>query len=110
MRLTSQVLTQAVRGVVLAIAGVGIVGMSADPAAAKIRCSKGYQVVQGSLLSTPYCQDNYLAQVAREYGMRYSARSIRQNPNLKKHVCRLVRTDIRVQHNCDTILPRRGHF
>lgn len=33
--------------------------------AAAIECRGGYQVVQGNLLSTPYCQDALLAKVAR---------------------------------------------
>lgn len=71
----------------------------ATPASA-IKCVKGYQRVQGNLLATPYCQDQYLAQVAREYGIRASASKIRNNPNFKKEVCRTVFTDIRVQTTC----------
>ena len=71
----------------------------ATPASA-IKCVKGYQRVQGNLLATPYCQDQYLAQVAREYGIRASASKIRNNPNFKKEVCRTVFTDIRVQMTC----------
>jgi hypothetical protein len=78
---------------VLAAAGL------ATPAAA-IKCVKGYQKVQGNLLSTPYCQDQYLAQVARQYGLRASASKIRNNPNYKKEICRTVFTDIRVQETC----------
>ena len=83
----------------------------ATPASA-IKCVKGYQRVQGNLLATPYCQDQYLAQVAREYGIRASASKIRNNPNFKKEVCRTVFTDIRVQMTClNAGVPegRRGH-
>jgi len=57
----------------------------ATPALA-IDCVRGYQRVQGNLIATPYCQDQYLAQVAR--------------PNYKKEVCRTVFNDIRIQTTC----------
>lgn len=71
----------------------------ATPAAA-IKCEKGFQRVQGNLIATPYCQDQYLAQVAREYGFKASAARIRNDPNYKKEICRFVFSDIRVQTNC----------
>lgn len=72
---------------------------AATPASA-IKCMKGNQRVQGNWIATPYCQDQYLAEVAREYGIPASASKIRNNPNYKKEVCRTVFTDIRVQTNC----------
>ena len=72
----------------------------ASPASA-IDCVRGYQRVQGNMLATPYCQDQYLAQVAREYGIPASAAKIRNNPNYKKEVCRTVLNDIRVQLTCE---------
>jgi hypothetical protein len=80
--------------VVLAVTGL------VTPAAAAIKCVKGYQKVQGNLIFTPYCQDQYLAQVARQYGLKASAAKIRNNPNYKKEICRTVFTDIRVQETC----------
>ncbi len=83
----------------------------ADPASARIKCKNGYQLVDGSRLATPYCQDNYLAKVAREYGTRVSAREIRNNPNRKREICQFIGQDIRVRNNCATIAPRpRGAF
>ena len=80
--------------------------LSAVPAAAAIHCTPdGYQIVQGQPLSTPYCQDALLATVARQYGMKASAGSIRQNPNYKREVCRLVGQDIRVQSTCGEVNP-----
>lgn len=72
---------------------------SATPAAA-ITCKDGYQLVQGNYLETPYCQDELLAKVARQYGMKAPASEIRNNPNFKLQVCRLVGHDIRVQQTC----------
>jgi len=79
--------------------------MPVSPASARIKCHNGYQNVGGSLLATPYCQDLLLAHVAHEYGMKVSARAILYNPNIKRDVCRLVGRDIRVQENCNTVLP-----
>lgn len=72
---------------------------AATPASA-ITCKGEYQLVQGQYLSTPYCQDNYLASVAREYGSRVSGREIRNNPNKKAEVCRFMGHDTRVSHIC----------
>jgi hypothetical protein len=71
----------------------------ASPAAA-INCRNGAQLVQGNWLATPYCQDQYLAQVARERGFKTSASAIRNNPNHKKELCRFMFSDIRVAGTC----------
>ena len=71
----------------------------ATPADA-IDCNRGFQRVNGQLIATPYCQDEYLAQVAREYGLRATAAQLRNNPNFKKEICRTVFTDIRVDVTC----------
>ena len=79
----------------------------ATPASA-IDCVRGYQRVQGNLIATPYCQDEQLAQVAREYGIRASGAKIRNNPNYKKEICRTVWTDNRVQITCENAgIPER---
>lgn len=71
----------------------------ATPAIA-IDCVRGFQRVQENLIATPYCKDQYLTQVAREYGIPATFSKIRNNPNYKKEVCRTVWTDIRVQLTC----------
>ncbi len=82
------------------LAAVAVGPAFAIPAAAAIKCEKGFQRVQGNLIATPYCQDQYLAQVAREYGFKASAARIRNDPNYKKELCRFVFNDIRVQTTC----------
>lgn len=96
-------------------AGAAMVPLAAflgggTPAAeAKIVCKEGYQVVQGSALATPYCQDNLVAAVARANGINVSDAEIRNNPNLKRHVCSLVGRDIRIYQACiDSFSGRRG--
>lgn len=74
--------------------------LAATPASA-IECEGNFQVQRnGNLIATPYCQDGYLAIVAREYGMRVSAQAIRYNPSVKERACRLVGHDIRVKDTC----------
>lgn len=83
----------------------------AQSASASIKCSKGFQVVGGSLLSTPYCQDQLVAEVAQQYGMHTSAAAIRNNPNYKRHVCRLIGQDIRIKETCEQVNPTsHGRF
>ena len=73
----------------------------ASTAHAAIRCDGPYQVVrgQGDIL-TPYCEDNYLAKVARTYGVRVSGSTIRHNPNRKLEVCQFMGFDPRVFDIC----------
>lgn len=77
---------------------------------AKIVCRGSYQLVNGSWLATPYCEDNYLANVAHGYGDYASAHEIRNNPSTKEEVCRLVGNDIRVNDICTQFMDtaRRG--
>lgn len=88
----------------------GVALTSVGPAEAAIKCVNGAQLVSGSYIITPYCQDKLLAQVAREYGHRVSFAEIRDNPNSKRIVCLHVGRDIRVYENCITVNPtgRRG--
>lgn len=76
---------------------------------ARVRCHEGFRVYKdGRKLSTPLCQDLYLAQVAREFGTRVSDREILHNPNRRREICEFVGWDIRVKHLCDMVLPRRN--
>lgn len=93
--------------VAVAIAGIGLLA-TLDPAAAAIRCNKGFQFVQGSEISTPYCQDEYLAEVAREFGIRTSGARIRRDWSHKRQVCRLIGQDIRIQNACISEQDYRG--
>jgi hypothetical protein len=72
----------------------------AAPAVAAIKCQGNYQVVQGRLLATPYCQDGYLAQIAREYGFHETAHEMRWNPSKKQQVCEAIGQDNRVFEAC----------
>jgi hypothetical protein len=81
----------------LALIVLGSVGAEAG-----IVCREGYQAVNGQEISTPYCNDNYVAEVARKYGLKVSNEAVRNSPALKDRICRRFGSDIRIQHYCDT--------
>ena len=85
-----------------------LVAFGSAPAEAKIACQKGFQNVAGSQLATPYCQDLYVAQVARAYGIKVSDEAIRNNPNTKRNVCQLIGRDNRVHIACIDAYSHRG--
>lgn len=95
----------------MSLAAAGLAVTMAQPASARIECSNGFQRVDGAMLSTPYCRDNLVAAVAREYGVDAPDAKIRNNPNFKRHVCRLIGQDIRIKESCDEVNPTgRGRF
>ncbi len=80
------------------------------PLEARIVCKNGVQKSSGQWIVTPYCMDALLGTVARQYGMRVSNRTLRNNSNRKRHVCRLVGQDIRVRDICRQVNPYGGRF
>lgn len=84
-----------------------IAGLVGEPpnAMARIACKGPYQIVQGNLLATPFCEDGYLASVAREYGKRISGSAIRSNPSLKRETCQFIGHDNRVAGICGDYRP-----
>jgi len=71
-----------------------------SPAEAQIRCDGRFQIIKGQPHATPYCEDEYLAAVARGYGVRVSGRAVRNDPSVKANVCRFVGSDPRLQDIC----------
>ena len=71
-----------------------------EPAQSRIVCDGNYQVVNGSAISTPYCRDQVLVQVARAYGMRVSLDEIRNSESTRRRVCALIGYDNRVRDTC----------
>lgn len=89
------------RSVSQLLAGAFCVALTAATPAFAIECDGNFQVQKsGAYIATPYCQDNYLAKVAREYGARVSAQVIRWNTGEKAKICRLVGYDNRVRDTC----------
>jgi len=72
-----------------------------QPAEAKIRCQGPFQMIRGvGLHASPYCEDNYLARIARSYGWKVGNRSVRNNPELKARICRQIGHDSRLIEIC----------
>jgi hypothetical protein len=69
-------------------------------AQARIACDGNFQIVQGSPIATPYCQEHNLARVAQGYGMKVSFDSIRRSESVKAEVCRTIGHDNRVRDTC----------
>lgn len=97
----------------LLAAGLGAAAVVCGaPANARIVCDGPFQIVKGQPHATPYCEDGYLAEVAREYGIRVSAAAVRSSPSVKEMVCRNIGHDNRVQSACASYRDRflRRHF
>jgi len=77
-------------------------------AEARIVCHDGFQVVNGQEISTPYCNDNYVAEVARQHGVKVANGAVRNNPSLKGQICRFVGSDIRIENYCEGDRGDRG--
>ncbi len=94
------------------LASMLLFGGATTSAHAAIECNGAYQVIytQGGVseIATPYCGDNYLGSVAREYGLKVSNYTIRQNPNRKRDVCKVVGHDNRVADICASVLNNGG--
>jgi len=96
--------TKMIKNTILAL-GFGAIALTvmqrtAD-AGSGIRCSGPYQYVKGvGKIATPYCEDKYLARVARSRGMKISNRAVRLNPHAKQDACDIAGHDIRVSGIC----------
>ena len=66
----------------------------------RIMCEGNFQIVYDRPLSTPYCREQNLAQVARAYGIPVSAEAIRRSESVKGDVCRTIGYDNRVREVC----------
>ena len=84
------------------IAGFLVGALVPHAAEAKIKCDGHYQVTKYGLISTPYCEDNYLAAIAG-----YNAKALRTNPHVKQDACYEVGHDPRVYDICLDYTDRR---
>ncbi len=76
---------------VIAFSALGLAALqSLAVAQAAIVCRDGFQNSGGNWISTPYCNDAHLAQIARAHGVKVSDAEVRSNPAKKYEVCRLV--------------------
>ncbi len=89
------------RGILMGILmALAIGAISAGPLQAAIRCDGAYQINSLGEFHSPYCEDGYLAQVARSFGWRVSGDQIRANYGLKAEICRALGFDSRILETC----------
>lgn len=85
----------------LALAAVILPAVVMVPAAeARIVCKDGFQLSDGAWISTPYCNDEYLAQVARRHGDNVSGSQLRADQGAKDEVCRFLSGHPAAQDYC----------
>lgn len=78
--------------------------LTANSAQANIRCNGAYQVVNGSEIATPYCQDENLARLARRSGMDVTGNQIRKDLGKKLAVCRVIGKQTSARSACASML------
>jgi len=94
------------RGLVSCGLGAALLVLSASPAlAAKIKCKGIFQVTKNGLISTPYCQDEEIARVARSYGWKTTTAQVRNDPLKKVRICRALGNDNRLKGACGAYAP-----
>ncbi len=107
-------LTKYIARSLMAVAVLSFSFAVSAPADAKIRCKGPFQIIKGvGHHATPYCQDNYLARIARSYGWKVGNRSVRNNPSLKARICRQIGHDNRLIAICSNSFvdgARHGNF
>lgn len=85
---------------------LGLATLSAMPSEAAIKCNGAYQLNSQGEFHSPYCEDGYLAQVARTFGWRVTGDQIRANYGLKADICRAIGFDSRILETCAAYRPQ----
>lgn len=87
-----------------------LISSEANAGKYKLKCKGPYQVVQGNLISTPPCENSYIAEVARSYGYRVSAKQVRNNVHKKMEICQHIGHDSRISEFCNQYNNNSRHF
>ena len=88
------------------LAAVSIAFGGIPSADAAIRCNGAYQINSLGQFHSPFCEDEYLAQVARSRGIRVTGAQIRASLSVKGDVCRTIGIDSRVYETCHQYIRR----
>ena len=78
---------------------------AASPAEARIECRGNFQVTKYGLISTPYCEEEQIARVARSYGERVTGAEVRNNALKKVYLCQVYGYDTRLKGSCAGYAP-----
>ena len=76
-----------------------------SPAAARIECRGNFQLTKYGLISTPYCEEEQIARVARSYGARVTGAEVRNNALTKVYLCQVYGYDTRLKGSCAGYAP-----
>lgn len=90
------------KSLIIACFAVVLPLVAGSAAEARVACSGDYQIVNGSPVATPFCEDHHLAQVARQHGSRTSAAAIRQSLEAKQSACDVTSGDTRTMDTCES--------
>lgn len=86
------------------LAGLGTVAAlamgAAAPAEARIQCKGNFQVTKYGLISTPYCQEEQIAAVARSYGVNVTGKQVHNDALTKVRLCQRFGGDTRLKGSC----------
>ena len=79
-------------------------------AEARIECRGQFQVSKYGLISTPYCEEEQIARVARSYGVNVTGAQVRNDALKKVYLCQTLGNDIRMKGSCGGYAPEvYGH-
>jgi hypothetical protein len=90
--------------VALALAAL-LMAAAVSPAAAKIECRGNFQVTKYGLISTPSCEEENIARVARTYGFKVTGAEVRKDPLKKVYLCQIIGGDTRLKGSCAGYSP-----
>jgi hypothetical protein len=88
----------------LAVTALLAIAVSA-PASARIECRGNFQVTKHGMISTPYCEEENIARVARTYGMNVTGAQVRSDALKKVYLCQIIGNDTRLKGSCAGYAP-----
>jgi hypothetical protein len=78
-----------------------------NPVIAKIKCQGIFQITKNGNISTPYCQELQIANVARSYGWKVTDAQVRNDPLKKVYICQALGGDVRLKGACGAYAPEQ---
>jgi len=84
--------------------------LAASPALARIECRGNFQVTKYGLISTPYCEEENIARVARSYGFNVTGAQVRNDALKKVYLCQIIGGDNRLKGACGAYAPDQYRF
>ncbi|HEU4475744.1 MAG TPA: hypothetical protein VFR71_03500 [Methyloceanibacter sp.] len=82
-----------------------VTAVAVTPAEARIECRGNFQVTKHGLISTPYCEEENIARVARTSGFKVSGAEVRKDPLKKVYLCQIIGGDVRLKGSCAGYSP-----